>query len=291
MEPVIGIRPRRSICRQMVKLATTSEGSRAIIKAAKAIDENNPPCREGALFERRGRSRELRDGDRGSPQCEGANPDQFPQSQKRSPSVRLDHSSKSCISLLSLPSTRDGYRPAGALKGSPEWTKYVESDNHASTGRCPAELYLRALHEVKILAMVSNKFLSLWSNAKHKLPLALSYFGSTASLVMYSGAQLLTFAILARHLGVEQFGLLMTITAATSLGMNFVGCHSETVVRRSRTIGHFRAALQHNLILIGASGSILILIFAATIPRFTSVSFDSFTHFSLYSLLYSRMWS
>jgi hypothetical protein len=40
----------------MVKLATTSEGSRAIIKAAKAIDENNPPCREGALFERRGRA-------------------------------------------------------------------------------------------------------------------------------------------------------------------------------------------------------------------------------------------
>jgi hypothetical protein len=68
--------------------------------------------------------------------------------------------------------------------------------------------------QVKILAMVSNKFLSLWSNAKHKLPLALSYFGSTASLVVSSGAQLLTFAILARHLGVEQFGLLMTITAA-----------------------------------------------------------------------------
>jgi hypothetical protein len=38
----------------MVKLATTREGSRAIIKAAKAIDENNPPCREVELFEGRG---------------------------------------------------------------------------------------------------------------------------------------------------------------------------------------------------------------------------------------------
>jgi hypothetical protein len=54
VEPVTGIRPRRSICRQMLKLTATSEGSRAIMTAAKAIDENTPPCREGALFERRG---------------------------------------------------------------------------------------------------------------------------------------------------------------------------------------------------------------------------------------------
>ncbi len=38
----------------MVKLTTTTEGSRAIMTAANAIDEKNPPCREEELFERRG---------------------------------------------------------------------------------------------------------------------------------------------------------------------------------------------------------------------------------------------
>ncbi len=135
--------------------------------------------------------------------------------------------------------------------------------------------------QLRNLAMLSNRFLSLWSNAKQKLPLALSYFGSTASLVVSSGAQLLTFAILARHLGVEQFGLLITITAATSLGVQLCGLGaSETMVRRvANDPGIYRAALGHNLIMIGVSGSILILIFAATIPRFISVSPDSFTNF------------
>src|ERR1019366_3102326 len=122
--------------------------------------------------------------------------------------------------------------------------------------------------QVKTLAVVSNKFLSLWSNAKQKLPMALTYFGSTASLVVSSGAQLLTFAILARHLGVEQFGLLMTITAATSLGVQLCGLGaSETLVRRvANDPAIYRAALGHNLILIGASGSVLILIFTAIMP-------------------------
>jgi O-antigen/teichoic acid export membrane protein len=116
--------------------------------------------------------------------------------------------------------------------------------------------------------MVSNKFLSLWSNAKQKLPMALTYFGSTASLAVSSGAQLLTFAILARHLGVEQFGLLMTITAATSLGVQLCGLGaSETLVRRvANDPAIYRAALGHNLILIGASGSVLILMFTAIMP-------------------------
>ncbi len=51
---MIGIRPRHSICRQMLKLTATREGSRTIMRAANAIDENNPPCREGERFERRG---------------------------------------------------------------------------------------------------------------------------------------------------------------------------------------------------------------------------------------------
>ena len=146
--------------------------------------------------------------------------------------------------------------------------------------------------QVKNLAMASDKFLSLWSNVKHKLPMALTYFGSTASLVVSSGAQLLTFAILARHLGVEQFGLLMTITAATSLGVQLCGLGaSETLVRQvanDPTI--YRAALGHNLILMGASGSILILIFTAIMPRFVSVSSDSFTNLvALVSIIFTNV--
>jgi O-antigen/teichoic acid export membrane protein len=146
--------------------------------------------------------------------------------------------------------------------------------------------------QVKNRGILSNGFLSLWSKAKQKLPMALTYFGSTASLVVSSGAQLLTFAILARHLGVEQFGLLMTITAATSLGVQLCGLGaSETMVRRvanDPTI--YRAALGHNLILIGASGSILILIFAAIIPRLVSVSSDSFTNFvALFSIIFTNV--
>jgi O-antigen/teichoic acid export membrane protein len=146
--------------------------------------------------------------------------------------------------------------------------------------------------QVKNLAMVSNKFLSLWSFAKQKLPMALTYFGSTASLVVSSGAQLLTFAILARHLGVEQFGLLMTITAATSLGVQLCGLGaSETLVRRvANDPAIYRAALGHNLILIGASGSVLILIFTAIMPRLVSVSSDSFTNLvALVSIVFTNV--
>lgn len=121
-----------------------------------------------------------------------------------------------------------------------------------------------------------------WPTIKLKLPLVLGYFFSAGSLAISGIAQLVSFAVLARHLGVEQFGVLVTITAATNVGMQLCGLGAtETVVRRvaaDPTI--YREAIGHHLILIGASGSVLVLILAAALPRFITVSSDGFTNFT-----------
>ncbi len=67
----------------------------------------------------------------------------------------------------------------------------------------------------------------------HLVRLGLAYMASGGALLMSSAAQLLTFALLARHLGVEQFALYASITAVTNLGVQICGIGSqESLIRR-----------------------------------------------------------
>ena len=69
--------------------------------------------------------------------------------------------------------------------------------------------------------------------ARRWVPAIFSYIGSTAAMAIGIVAQLVAFVFLARYLGIEQFGLLMTITAATSLALNVCGLGAgEAFMRR-----------------------------------------------------------
>jgi O-antigen/teichoic acid export membrane protein len=94
------------------------------------------------------------------------------------------------------------------------------------------------------------------------IPSLLLYSTSNASLMIGVAAQLISIVILARYLGSEQFGQLMVITAATTLGAQLCGLGAgEAMVRRLvRDPSLYRTLLGHNLILIFASGTILSLI-------------------------------
>ncbi len=100
---------------------------------------------------------------------------------------------------------------------------------------------------------------------RRRLPAVFSYVGSTAAMAIGIGSQLVAFVFLARYLGIEQFGLLMTITAATSLALNVCGLGAgEAFMRRvAREPALYPALLGHSLILTFATGMVLSLIAAA----------------------------
>lgn len=109
------------------------------------------------------------------------------------------------------------------------------------------------------------------------LPLARSYLASTSALMIGSAAQLVTFALLARGLGVEQFGLLITVTVATNIAAQLCGIGgTETLIRRvAPEPALYATALGHNLILIAGTGLVLTVGLAAALPRFVELSPDA----------------
>lgn len=111
-----------------------------------------------------------------------------------------------------------------------------------------------------------------------RLPLLLQYLGSSASLIVGNAAQLVTFAILARSLGVEQFGQLITVTALTALAVQLCGLGaSETMVRRvAAEPALYPRALGHNLILIAVTGVGLVAAFAIALPFVFTIAADPF---------------
>lgn len=108
------------------------------------------------------------------------------------------------------------------------------------------------------------------------LPLALSYLASTGTLMIGSAAQLVTFALLARGLGVEQFGLLITVTVATNIAVQICGAGAtEALIRRvAPEPGLYATALGHNLILLAVTGAALTLVLAAALPHVVALSPD-----------------
>lgn len=110
-----------------------------------------------------------------------------------------------------------------------------------------------------------------------RFPLAALYVTSTGWLVVGTAAQLVAFVILARHLGVEQFGQLMAITAATHLGTHLCGLGAgEGMVRRvAREAGDYPALLGHNIILMLGSAAVLIVALTVGLDFFVKVAPDS----------------
>lgn len=108
------------------------------------------------------------------------------------------------------------------------------------------------------------------------LPMLLLYMGSGGSLLASAGAQLITFAILARYLGVEQFGLYAIITAVTNVGVQLCGLGSqESLVRRvAQDQGMYPKMLGHAAILSAASGIVLVIIGMGILPVVAPVSDD-----------------
>ncbi len=101
-----------------------------------------------------------------------------------------------------------------------------------------------------------------------------SYIGSSGALLASSVTMLLTFALLARHLGHEQFALNATITALTNLGIQVCGLGSqESLVRRvAQEPGFYPDMLGHVHILNLVSGAVLVIAGMIAIPLMFPVS-------------------
>ncbi|MDE1157551.1 MAG: lipopolysaccharide biosynthesis protein [Neorhizobium sp.] len=106
------------------------------------------------------------------------------------------------------------------------------------------------------------------------LPLALSYAASGGSLIVSSAAQLLTFAILARFLGVHEFSLFVAITAVSAIAVHMCGLGgTECLVRRvARDHSMYPAMLGHNMMLIAGTGVALVIVGSVILPFFFDVA-------------------
>lgn len=108
------------------------------------------------------------------------------------------------------------------------------------------------------------------------MPMAWRYAASGTSLLAASAAQLLTFGILARHLGPEQFGLFVAISAITSVAVQFCGLGAtESLVRRvAQDRAIYPRMLGHSIILTVASGLALILVGLVILPLLFTLAPD-----------------
>lgn len=114
------------------------------------------------------------------------------------------------------------------------------------------------------------------SDLRRFVPMLMLYMGSGGSLLASAAAQFVTFAILARYLGVEQFGLYAIITAVTNVGVQLCGLGSqESLVRRvAQDHGFYPQMLGHAAILSAGSGIVLVAIGMVVVPWIAPVSPD-----------------
>lgn len=119
------------------------------------------------------------------------------------------------------------------------------------------------------------------------LPMVMSYLASGGSLVLGSAAQLLTFAILARWLGVHEFSVFVAITAVANIAVHLCGLGAmECLVRRvARDRAIYPQMLGHNVILTVASGAALVLLGAVVLPFFFTLSPDRVTNVAVITLM------
>ncbi|MEP9373410.1 lipopolysaccharide biosynthesis protein [Mesorhizobium sp. KR1-2] len=119
------------------------------------------------------------------------------------------------------------------------------------------------------------------------LSMIMSYAASGGSLVIASAAQLLTFAILARWLGVHEFSAFIAITAVANIAVHLCGLGAmECLVRRvARDRTMYPRMLGHNILLTAASGVVLLLLGAAVLPFFFTLSSDPATNVAVITLM------
>lgn len=106
--------------------------------------------------------------------------------------------------------------------------------------------------------------------------MALSYMGSGGSLVLSSIAQLVTFAVLARHMGADQFAIYVTITAFTNVAVQLCGLGTqESLTRRvAQNPADYPRLIGHSLLLTFGTGALLVILGTATLPFLVPVSPD-----------------
>lgn len=119
------------------------------------------------------------------------------------------------------------------------------------------------------------------------LSMIMSYAASGGSLVIGSAAQLLTFAILARWLGVHEFSVFVAITAVANIAVHLCGLGAmECLVRRvARDRSMYSRMLGHNILLTAVSGVILVMLGAAILPFFFTLSPDPLTNVAVITLM------
>ena len=108
------------------------------------------------------------------------------------------------------------------------------------------------------------------------MSMVMSYMASGGSLILSSAAQLLTFAILARSLGVNEFSVFVAVTAVCNIAVHLCGLGGmECLVRRvARDPLMYPVMLGHNIILTTISGVALVLLGVAILPFFFALSPD-----------------
>jgi O-antigen/teichoic acid export membrane protein len=113
-------------------------------------------------------------------------------------------------------------------------------------------------------------------SAKRLLQMAIAYSASGGSLLVAAAAQLVTFAILARFLGAEQFGLYVVVISITSIAATVCGLGGqESLVRRvARDPSCYPTMLGHALLLLAVSGTILIGLGVLLLPSILPLSAD-----------------
>lgn len=111
---------------------------------------------------------------------------------------------------------------------------------------------------------------------KKLVPMAVSYAGSGGALIISNVAQLVTFAVLARSLGADQFALYITISAFTNVAVQICGLGTqETLVRRgAQDPADYPRLMGHALLMTFGTGALLLLAGIATLPFITPVSTD-----------------
>ena len=117
--------------------------------------------------------------------------------------------------------------------------------------------------------------------------MALSYLGSGGSLIASSLAQLVTFAVLARHLGANEFALYVTISAFTNVAVQICGLGTqETLTRRiAQDPRDYPRLMGHGLLLTAGTGLLLIVVGTAVLPLFIPVARDWLTSAGTIALL------
>ena len=131
--------------------------------------------------------------------------------------------------------------------------------------------------------------IDILSQLRQRLPAILLYVRSTGSLLIGIGAQTIGFIILARFLGTHQYGFLATISAVTNLGAPLCGLGAAEVMRRwvGRDPALYPKILGHCVILLGATGVLIVSILTAGLDIFVPALADPSANFMLMLLLVS----